>query len=228
MRRRQPDLLVTVDQEGGGIGHLARAGAPSTPGNWALGVADDADLTAAVAQILGQHLRSLGINVSYSPVADVQQEPSNPVIRTRSFGADAELVARHVAAWIQGTTSAGVASCAKHVPGHGATTEDSHLAAAEVGRTLAELREVDLAPFRTAVVAGVPQMMTAHVRYPKLDDAPATLSRRIVAEVIRGELGFDGLLVTDALEMKAIADTVGEVGRDPVRRRDRGLAEGAR
>jgi beta-N-acetylhexosaminidase len=209
LRAIRPDVLVAVDQEGGGIGHLARAGAPDTPGNWALGVVDDTSLTAKVATSLANHLAGLGVSVSYSPVADVQQEQSNPIIRTRSFGSDPRLVARHVAAWTTATLDAGIAPCAKHFPGHGTTTMDSHLDKVVDHRDLSLLSEVDLVPFRAAVAAGVPQIMTAHVTYPVLDGLPATLSRRVLVDLLRGELGYRGVIVTDALEMKAIADHVG-------------------
>jgi len=209
LRAIRPDVLVAVDQEGGGIGHLARAGAPDTPGSWALGVVDDTELTARVATSLADHLAGLGVSVSYSPVADVQQEQANPIIRTRSFGADPRLAARHVAAWTTATLAAGVAPCAKHFPGHGTTTVDSHLDEVVDHRDLTLLSEVDLVPFRAAVAAGVPQVMTAHVTYPALDGLPATLSRRVLTDLLRTELGYRGVIVTDALEMKAIADHVG-------------------
>ncbi|MEU6146759.1 glycoside hydrolase family 3 N-terminal domain-containing protein [Streptomyces sp. NPDC047081] len=211
LRALRPGLLVTVDQEGGGISHLARAGAPETPGNWALGVADDTGLTGAVADALARHLTECGVTVSFAPVADVHRVAANPIVRTRAFGADPVHAARHVTAWIEATLAAGVAPCAKHFPGHGSTTVDSHLGAAVDARDEQVLRETDLLPFRAAVAAGVPLVMTAHVVYPALDPAaPATLSRRILTDLLRTELGFEGVIVTDALEMKAIADGVGE------------------
>ncbi|MFF3371546.1 beta-N-acetylhexosaminidase [Streptomyces sp. NPDC002680] len=211
LRSLRPGLLVTVDQEGGSISHLARAGAPETPGAWALGVADDTQLTAAVADGLARHLADCGVAVSYAPVADVHRDAANPIVRTRSFGADPVQAARHVTAWTKATLAAGIAPCAKHFPGHGSTTVDSHLGTAVDPRDERTLRENDLPPFRAAIAAGVPLVMTAHVVYPALDTtAPATLSRRILTDLLRTELGFEGVVVTDALEMKAIADTVGE------------------
>jgi len=211
LRALRPGLLVTVDQEGGGISHLARAGAPETPGAWALGVADDTALTTAVANTLARHLAECGVTVSFAPVADVHRDGTNPIVRTRAFGSDPDHASRHVTAWTEATLAAGIAPCAKHFPGHGSTTVDSHLAAALDTRDEQTLRESDLPPFRAAVAAGVPLVMTAHVRYPALDpDAPATLSRRILTGLLRTELGFQGVIVTDALEMRAIADTVGE------------------
>lgn len=211
MRELQPDLIVTVDQEGGRIGHLARAGTPPTPGAWALGVLDDPDTTAAVAYQLGAHLAELGVNSSWSPVADVQADPRNPIIRTRSFGSDPVKVSMQVRAWVEGTARASVATAAKHFPGHGNTALDSHLGTAVDSRSLDELLASDLLPFREAIAAGVPQVMTTHVRFPAIDDRPATLSAVLVRQLLREELGFDGVVVTDALEMKAIADTVGIV-----------------
>lgn len=208
LRALRPDLLVGIDNEGGGIGHLVAAGAPEVPGSWALGVADDPTLTAACADALAGHLLSLGITASYAPVADVQSRPENPIVRTRAFGGDPELVSRHLRAWIGATEARGVASCAKHFPGHGGTVTDSHHDLAVDPRPYDRL---DLAPFRAAVDTGVPMLMSAHVVFPALDPVlPATLSPRILSELLRGELGFDGVLVSDALEMKAIADRYGE------------------
>ncbi|WP_329321164.1 glycoside hydrolase family 3 protein [Streptomyces sp. NBC_01262] len=208
LRALRPDLMVAIDNEGGGIGHLAAAGAPEVPGNWALGVADDTGLTARCADALAGHLASLGITASYAPVADIQHDPRNPIVRTRAFGADPALAARHLRAWIAATDARGIASCAKHFPGHGGTTTDSHHDIAVDPRPYGQL---DLDPFRAAIEAGVPMLMSAHVVFPHLDPGrPATLSRRILTELLRGELGYDGVMVTDALEMKAIADSYGE------------------
>ncbi len=210
LRALRPDLLVAIDNEGGGIGHLVAAGAPEVPGSYALGVVDDPDLTARCADALAGHLASLGITVSYAPVADLQHHPDNPIVRTRSFGADPDLAARHLRAWITATEARGIASCAKHFPGHGGTVTDSHHEMAVDRRSYDEIR-VDVEPFRAAVAAGVPMLMSAHVVYPALDpERPATLSRRILGDLLRHDLGFDGVLVSDALEMKAIADRYGE------------------
>ncbi|WDV55214.1 glycoside hydrolase family 3 N-terminal domain-containing protein [Streptomyces coeruleorubidus] len=210
LRSLRPDLLVGIDNEGGGIGHLVGAGAPEVPGSFALGVADDPGLTARCADALAGHLASLGITVSYAPVADLQHHPGNPIVRTRSFGAEPALAARHLRAWIAATERRGVASCAKHFPGHGGTETDSHHGIAVDPRPYDELR-ADLEPFRAAVDAGVPMIMSAHVVYPALDpERPATLSRRILGDLLRHQLDFDGVLVSDALEMKAIADRYGE------------------
>ncbi|WP_427919387.1 glycoside hydrolase family 3 N-terminal domain-containing protein [Streptomyces sp. cg40] len=210
LRALRPDLLVAIDNEGGGIGHLVKAGAPDVPGSYALGVVDDPALTARCADALAGHLATLGITASYAPVADLQHQPRNPIVRTRSFGADPELAARHLRAWITATDGRGIASCAKHFPGHGGTITDSHHGLAIDPRPYDELL-VDLEPFRAAVAAGVPMLMSAHVVFPALDaNRPATLSRRILGDLLRLDLGFDGVLVSDALEMKAIADEYGE------------------
>ncbi|MGP4047272.1 glycoside hydrolase family 3 N-terminal domain-containing protein [Streptomyces sp. 2A115] len=210
LRSLRPDLLVGIDNEGGGIGHLVSAGAPGVPGNFALGVVDDTELTARCADALAGHLASLGITASYAPVADLQHHPDNPIVRTRSFGADTGLVARHLRAWITATEARGIASCAKHFPGHGGTVTDSHHDMAVDPRSYDELLP-DLEAFRAAVAVGVPMVMSAHVVFPALDpNRPATLSRRILRDLLRHQLGFDGVLVSDALEMKAIADRYGE------------------
>lgn len=208
LRALRPDLLVAIDNEGGGIGHLVAAGAPEVPGSYALGVVDDPDLTARCADALAGHLAALGITASYAPVADIQRQADNPIVRTRAFGTEPELVSRHLSAWIAATEARGIASCAKHFPGHGGTLTDSHH---EVAVDPRPFEELDLGPFRAAIAAGVPMLMSAHVVFPALDpNRPATLSRRILGDLLRHELGFDGVLVSDALEMKAIADLYGE------------------
>ncbi|MFC8674841.1 beta-N-acetylhexosaminidase [Streptomyces griseorubiginosus] len=208
LRALRPDLLVAIDNEGGGIGHLVAAGAPEVPGSYALGVVDDPALTARCADALAGHLAALGITASYAPVADVQRKADNPIVRTRAFGSEPELVSRHLSAWIAATEARGIASCAKHFPGHGGTLTDSHHELAVDPRPYEEL---DLEPFRAAIAAGVPMLMSAHVVFPALDaNRPATLSRRILRDLLRHELEFEGVLVSDALEMKAIADLYGE------------------
>jgi beta-N-acetylhexosaminidase len=146
-----------------------------------------------------------GINLDLAPVADVNTTVDNPIIGVRSFGSDAEHVARHVAAFVRGLESGGVAACAKHFPGHGDTLEDSHLELP----TVETLREEALLPFRAAIDAGVTAIMTAHIRVREVGEEPATLSPALLTNLLRGELGFEGLAITDALEMKAISATVG-------------------
>jgi beta-N-acetylhexosaminidase len=205
LRSEQPDLVVAIDEEGGDVTRLEASTGSSYPGNGALGVVDDVELTERVAASLGTELAEAGVNLDFAPVADVNTNPQNPVIGIRSFGSDGELVARHVAAFVRGLQRAGVAACAKHFPGHGDTSVDSHLALPFVDA----LDEVALAPFRAAIDAGAHSIMTAHIVVRSLGDAPGTMSREILHELLRGELGYTGMVVTDALEMKAISATVG-------------------
>ena len=205
LRSERPDALIAIDEEGGDVTRLEADTGSSYPGNAALGVVDDLELTERVAGSLGAELADVGVDLDFAPVADVNVNPQNPVIGIRSFGANGELVARHVAAFVRGLQSAGVAACAKHFPGHGDTSEDSHLALPVVEA----LEDVALAPFRAAIDAGVQSIMTAHIVVRSLGDEPATMSREILSDLLRGELGFQGMVVTDALEMKAISATVG-------------------
>jgi beta-N-acetylhexosaminidase len=205
LRAEREDVLVAIDEEGGDVTRLEADTGSSYPGNGALGVVDDPPATERVAESMGAELAEVGINLDFAPVADVNTNPDNPVIGIRSFGSDGALVARHVAAFVGGLQRAGVAACAKHFPGHGDTAEDSHLALPVVD----SVDEDALAPFRSAIDAGVCSIMTAHIVVRSLGDAPATMSRSLLGDLLRGELGFRGAIVTDALEMRAISDTVG-------------------
>jgi beta-N-acetylhexosaminidase len=205
LHAEREDLLVATDEEGGDVTRLEARRGSSYPGNWALGVVDDVELTEAVAASIAAELATVGINFDLAPVADVNSNPDNPVIGIRSFGGEPALVARHVAAFVTGLQGAGVAGCAKHFPGHGDTSRDSHLELPVVEGNVTEALE----PFRAAIAAGVRSIMTAHVRVPSLDDEQATLSPRILQELLREELGFAGLAITDALEMRAVSATVG-------------------
>ncbi len=205
LRSERPDVVVAIDEEGGDVTRLEAGTGSSYPGNAALGVVDDVELTARVAGSLGAELADVGVTFDFAPVADVNTNPQNPVIGIRSFGADSPLVARHVAAFVRGLQASGVAACAKHFPGHGDTSVDSHLALPVVE----SLEDAALEPFRAAIGAGVRAVMTAHIVVRSSGDTPATMSREILDDLLRGELGFDGVIVTDALEMKAISDTVG-------------------
>jgi beta-N-acetylhexosaminidase len=205
LRAERPDLLVAVDEEGGDVTRLEADAGSSYPGNHALGTVDDVALTEQVAAAIGSDLAAVGVNLDLAPVADVNSNPRNPVIGVRSFGADAELVARHAAAFVTGLQGAGVAACAKHFPGHGDTEQDSHLEAAVAAGSPDEA----LVPFRAAIGAGALSIMTAHILVPGLGDAPATLNRRILHGLLRKELAFAGLVLTDALEMRAVSATVG-------------------
>ena len=205
LRAERPELVVAIDEEGGDVTRLEAKDGSSYPGNWALGVVDDVGLTRAVAGAMAGDLAAAGINLDFAPVADVNTTVDNPIIGVRSFGSDAELVARHVAAFVEGLEGGGIAACAKHFPGHGDTLEDSHLELP----TVEKLRPEALLPFRAAIDAGVTAIMTAHIRVREMGDEPATLSRALLSDVLRGELGFTGVAITDALEMKAISGTVG-------------------
>jgi beta-N-acetylhexosaminidase len=199
-------LLVSIDQEGGLVQRL-RAPATVWPPMLAVGAAGDTARTAAVGRALGEELAAVGVGWNFAPVLDVHTNPANPVIGNRAFGTTAETVAAQALAFWRGLRAAGLVGCGKHFPGHGDTRTDSHLDLPVVGHDLERLRRVELAPFAAAARAGMEAFMTAHVVYPALDpDRPATLSRRIATELLRGELGFRGVLVSDDLGMKAVAD----------------------
>jgi beta-N-acetylhexosaminidase len=202
--------LVAIDEEGGDVTRIAHLTGSPYPGNAALGAVDDAALTAAVYQSLGQDLAGLGINVNLAPSVDVNTAADNPVIGIRSFGSDPDLVARHAAAAVRGLQAAGVAACAKHFPGHGSTSADSHHGIVTVQASLDLLRRRDLPPFSAAIAAGVRGVMPGHLRVPELTgDAPATLSAAALNGLLRGELGFTGVIISDALEMRAVSDLYG-------------------
>ncbi|UXY29829.1 glycoside hydrolase family 3 protein [Streptomyces sp. HUAS TT20] len=210
LRAERDDVLVAIDEEGGDVTRLEVRTGSSFPGNHALGAVDDVELTREVALELGRRLAACGVNLNWAPSADVNSNPANPVIGVRSFGADTDLVARHTAAYVTGLQSAGVAACTKHFPGHGDTAVDSHHALPRIDADATLLASRELAPFRTAIEAGTRAVMSAHILVPALDpDHPATLSHRVLTELLRGELGYDGLIVTDGMEMQAIAATYG-------------------
>jgi beta-N-acetylhexosaminidase len=208
LHERAPAFLVASDEEGGGVTRLEHRTGSSWPGAGALGQLDDVAVTEAVAAAMGAQCRAAGVDLALAPVADVNAEPENPVIGIRSFGATSDVVARHTAAFVRGMQSAGTAASAKHFPGHGSTTVDSHKALPRLDADLATLRERDLPPFAAAVEAGVRTVMTAHVLFPALDDRPATMSAPLLG-LLRDELGFDGVVISDAVDMQAIAGTVG-------------------
>ncbi|MEU7982541.1 glycoside hydrolase family 3 protein [Micromonospora sp. NPDC049081] len=213
LRAERPDVLVAIDEEAGDVTRIESGRGSSRPGNLALGAVDDPALTEEVARDLGVELADLGITLNYAPDADVNINPANPVIGVRSFGADPQLVARHTAAWVRGLQSAAVAACAKHFPGHGDTRVDSHHDLPRIAASRARLDAGELVPFRAAVAAGVQAVMTGHLLVPALDpDLPATLSPRILGDLLREELGFSGVVVTDAVEMRAVADRYGFAG----------------
>jgi beta-N-acetylhexosaminidase len=213
LRAERPDVIVAIDEEAGDVTRFESRHGSSRPGNLGLGSVDDVDLTAAVARDLGMDLAHAGITLDYAPDTDVNCNPDNPIIGVRAFGAEADLVARHGAAWIQGLQEAGVAACAKHFPGHGDTAVDSHHDVPVISHDLARLEECELVPFRAAIAAGVRSIMTGHLIVPAYDkELPATLSRRILTGLLREEMGFDGLIVTDAIEMQGVSRKYGLTG----------------
>ncbi|MEV4275487.1 glycoside hydrolase family 3 protein [Actinoplanes xinjiangensis] len=213
LRAENPDVIVAIDEEAGDVTRFESRHGSSRPGNLALGAVDDPELTELVARDLGRELADAGITLDYAPDADVNSNPGNPVIGVRAFGAEPDLVARHTSAFIRGLQSAGVAGCAKHFPGHGDTAVDSHHDVPVIARTEDELAECELVPFRAAIAAGARSVMTGHLLVPAWDpELPATLSPRILTGLLRQELGFDGLIVTDGIEMQGVRRRYGLEG----------------
>jgi beta-N-acetylhexosaminidase len=201
----EPPPIVALDQEGGRVQRV-RAPLTAWPPMALLGERDDEPLSEAVGRALGSEVAALGFNVDFAPVLDVHTNPENPIIGDRAFGRDPDKAARHALAFWRGLEAAGVRGCGKHYPGHGDTGVDSHLDLPRVDEGEQRLRQVELAPFAAAARAGMPMIMTAHVLYPAIDRLPATLSRRWLTEILRGELGYDGVIVSDDFDMKAMAD----------------------
>ena len=202
LRALVPHAVISVDQEGG---RVQRIKSPATEWPTMRDVARAEVSVESVGRALGHELATLGIHLDFAPVADVDSNPDNPVIGDRSFGRDPRQVAEHVAAFVRGMQSTGVLACAKHFPGHGDTNVDSHLDLPIVLADPATLRTRELPPFAAAVAADVATVMTAHVIFPALDaEVPATLSSRVIPRLLRGELGYDGVVVSDDLEMKAV------------------------
>lgn len=201
IRTCRADALVATDEEGGDVTRLHTRAASPVPSPAVLGTVDDLALTGAAGRAVGLDLVAVGIDLALGPVADVNSNPDNPVIGTRSFGSDPALAGRHVAAWLLGCQSTGVAACVKHFPGHGDTAQDSHLTLPVLAADLETVRQRELLPFAAAVDAGAAAVMTSHLMVPALDpDWPATMSRPILS-VLRRDLGFDGVIVSDALDM---------------------------
>jgi beta-N-acetylhexosaminidase len=210
LRAAATEPVIAMDEEGGDVTRISHQTGSDYPGNAALGAVDDIALTHAVYAALGADLLALGINLDLAPAIDVNTAADNPVIGTRAFGADTALVARHAAAAVAGLQSAGVAACAKHFPGHGSTTLDSHHVVPTIEGPLSLLRSRDLPPFEAAIKAGVRAIMPSHLRVPALTgDLPASLSYAALTELLRGELGFTGIIVSDGLEMRAVSETYG-------------------
>ena len=203
-------LFIAADQEGGYVARLP--GAASFPGNMGLGAAGDPILARKVAEVTARELRACGINMNFAPVVDVNSNPNNPVIGVRSFGESVEVVSELGVAMVEGLQSEGILATVKHFPGHGDTSLDSHIALPTVPHDKARLKEVELKPFQAAIDAGVDVVMTAHVTFPAFEPKPglpATLSRHVLTGLLREDMGFRGLIVTDAMEMGAIVKNFG-------------------
>ena len=209
-------LLIAVDQEGGLVTRLGQG--TQMPGNMALGAVNDIAATAAAAELIGKEVLSIGCNFNFAPVLDVNSNPENPVIGLRSFSDDSELVARHGVAYMQALQSTGVISSLKHFPGHGDTATDSHTGLPCINKSYEQLKSKELIPFRSCIDAGADAVMTAHIQYPQIEKQtwrsvetgeeiylPATLSKIILTDILRGDMGFDGVIITDAMDMDAIA-----------------------
>lgn len=214
-------LLIGIDQEGGMVTRLGQG--TCLPGNMALGASGDAKNALLAGSVIGEELTAIGVNCDFAPVCDVNDNPKNPVINLRSFSSDPEVVGNMARALRQGLQDSGVISAAKHFPGHGNTAVDTHVGLAVVEKSRADWEAVEAKPFREMIESGQDMIMSAHIQYPQLDDTkyqskltgeeltlPATLSHTILTDILRGELGYDGVIVTDALDMKAIADNFGE------------------
>lgn len=215
-------LLISIDQEGGIVTRLQTG--TDFPGSMALGASRSEELAEKVGKVIGEELQAAGINFNFGPVLDVNNNPDNPVIGVRSFGEDPELVAKLGKAYIRGLHETGTASTAKHFPGHGDTATDSHLGLDSVPHDIDRLKKVELYPFQQAMDAGIDAVMTAHLTFPKIDDTkaisqkdgteiavPATLSYKVLTGLMREDMGFKGVIVTDAMNMQAISDHFGPV-----------------
>ena len=212
----RPQLLITTDQEGGNVTRLGQG--TMMPGNMALGAINDLSVTKEVASMMGAELSALGINADFAPDVDVNSNPANPVIGVRSFADDAQTVAAHGSAFVEALNDAGVISTLKHFPGHGDTDTDSHTGLPCINKTYAELKQNELIPFRACINAGSQMIMTAHIEYPQIETTtytskqtgeeiylPATLSKTIITDILRVDMGYDGVVITDAMEMDAIS-----------------------
>jgi beta-N-acetylhexosaminidase len=209
-----PESLIGIDQEGGAV--VRSTWVPAPPAAMGLGAADDADLAYRTGAAVARAVKALGFNWNFAPVLDLNNNPHNPVIAERSFGAEPKRAAELAMSWMAGSHAEGVACCVKHFPGHGDTNVDSHRDLPTVNKPLDQLDRLELAPFRIASGAA-PAMMTAHIVYPALDpDNPATMSRRILTGLLRDEWKYKGIVITDGMDMHAIAGRYG-VGNAAVR-----------
>lgn len=203
-------LFIGIDQEGGMVARITE-GVTLMPGNMALGAVGDVEVVRGAAEISGRELRALGINMNFAPSIDVNNNPRNPVIGVRSFGDDPEQVGKLGVAAVEGYREAGVCSVVKHFPGHGDTAVDSHFSLPKITHDRKRVHTIELVPFKKAIEHGTDMVMTAHVVFPALDEAgrPATLSPQVINGLLRRKLGYEGVVITDCLEMKAISETYG-------------------
>ncbi|WP_411700050.1 glycoside hydrolase family 3 protein [Conyzicola sp.] len=205
-----PNALIAIDEEGGDVTRLYQSTGAPFPGNALLGRINDLDYTASVATAVGLELRAVGVNLNFAPDVDINSNADNPVIGVRSFGTDPELVALHSGAWVAAHEATGVAVSAKHFPGHGDTAQDSHLALPVVDLPLDVLRARELLPFEASVAAGASTVMSSHILLPQIDaENPATFSSAVLHDLLRGDLGFRGVIVSDALDMVGASGDIG-------------------
>ena len=210
LRTARADVVIAIDEEGGDVTRLDAARGSDTPCPAAFGFVDDVRLTADAYAALGERVRSLGIDLTLAPCADINSNPRNPIIGVRSFGITPDGVSRHVVAAVEGFHSGGLSVCAKHFPGHGDTSADTHIGPALLTASMATLVKRELVPFAAAIEAGVDSILTAHVVADAVDDAPVSVSR-FWSEHLRA-MGFDGAIITDALDMDAVAEGRGIAG----------------
>ena len=212
LESNHPGLILAIDQEGGRVARLTEAtGFTEIPSAMALGATGNPETARAMARLLAQELRAVGLNTNFAPVLDVNNNPANPIIATRSFGSDPQRVAAFGVAYLEGLQSEGVLAFGKHFPGHGDTGVDSHVALPLVPHDRARLEAVEFVPFEAAIAANIAGIMSAHITFPAIEPTPglaATLSPRVLTDLLRGELGYEGLLVTDSLEMKALGESL--------------------
>jgi beta-N-acetylhexosaminidase len=215
LHRRAPDgtpALIAIDQEGGVVQRVREPATrwPAMASFDRLGASGDAALAEQIGRAMGDELAALGFDIDFAPVLDIHTNPANPIIGNRAFGTEPEAVIRRALAFARGLDAAGVLACGKHFPGHGDTSTDSHLELPRIDHAWDRLEQVELLPFRRAAAAGLPMIMTAHVVFAALDATrPATLSPAVVTGVLRDRLGYRGVIVSDDLDMQAIAGHMG-------------------
>ncbi len=204
--------LIAIDQEGGIVTRLSDD-CVNIPGTMALASTGDTNNAYRAGVITANQIKALGININFAPCVDVNSNPKNPVIGVRSFGDDPKKVGEYASAMIKGFGEGGVMACVKHFPGHGDTDMDSHISLPCVDKSKSELEKCELLPFKTAIEAGAPAVMTAHILFPQLepDNVPATMSRRIITDLLRDEMGFEGIVISDCMQMAAIREHFGTV-----------------